>query len=1094
MAGSRVEPVAEVRQRIPVLLYHDVSIRGGQSPFGVTPAAFREHLDVILASERTPLTLTQLAVCLRAPEQLPARPVVITFDDGYADWPAAIAEVRSRGLKSTMFVTTQRLGQASGLTASQLSALVDDPETSELGAHTVSHPRLDELPPGSALQEIRESRERLEQAIGSAVNSFAYPHGAYDRRVRQMVIDSGFSSAAAVKNALSHVGDDPWAIARWTVKRTHTGADIDRLLTGDGIRFAWDNERIRTRAFRIARRSRRVLDRHPGRSSAEPGLQSLVAPAAVIEVERTRPTPVTLGVTHKGQPYRSAAVLVRDHGAPVDWLAVPAPSSGQIDPSMLPLDRVPSSSEARPGLELPDELISVVIPTCGDAGLAVQAAKAIRANASGRFEVIVVDNRPRGSTVAEALSDAFPGDERVRVVPEERQGLSCARNTGLGAAAGEIVAFIDDDVLVDDGWMKAIRQAFAAHPDSVCVTGPILPTELEHRAQIELERFASLGKGFARRRFSLTAPPTDIPLFPYTAGFFGSGANAAFLRADLIALGAYDERLGAGTPTLGGEDLDIYFRIVRSGSALIYEPRSVIWHRHPNSMRSLKRQAFDNGVGLGAFGAKVLVADHGRQLLRLLPQALRYLGSPTSRKNAERPRGQVLLSALEWIGMALGPVAYVISLTSRRGSADDVPTARSGVPTWCGELELSRPHGPEGPLLTSVGRPFPRARLLVRAGGAPIGFVDVELDNGVLDWAAAEQQARATFDTRVNAELSRRETARELHPAWAPGRQTLVSMIVCTRNRAEGAHRCIQALQLVKHTRVEIIVVDNAPDDDSTRAIVDHLAETDPRIRYVRESQPGLSRARNRGLAEAHGAIVAYTDDDVRVDPLWIDGLLGGFARASDVGCVTGIVASASLEHPAERFFDGRVWWSSSCDARLYGLESPSASPLHPYASGVFGTGANIAFDTDLLRSLGGFDECLGAGSATAGGEDLDIFVRVLRAGRKLAYEPAALVWHEHRVTEDGLRKQMHGYGKGLTAYLTKYLLSSRTAPDLTRKALRGILYTTFLARRSRDSQTEAGLPNTLVRAEWSGMAAGPRAYIRARRSQTRARRRAVAP
>src|SRR5262249_34518962 len=153
-------------------------------------------------------------------------------------------------------------------------------------------------------------------------------------------------------------------------------------------------------------------------------------------------------------------------------------------------------------------------------------------------------------------------------------------------------------------------------------------------------------------------------------------------------------------------------------------------------------------------------------------------------------------------------------------------------------------------------------------------------------------------------------------------------------------------------------------------------AREDGRIRYVRETRPGLSAARNRGLREARGEFIAYTDDDVRVDRLWVNAILRGFRRRPDVGCVTGLVASTSLERRAEQYFDARVGWSSSCEQRLFEANRSRAdSRLHPYAPGVFGTGANIAFRSDAIRALGGFDESLGAGSPTCGGEDLDAFV-----------------------------------------------------------------------------------------------------------------------
>ena len=273
------------------------------------------------------------------------------------------------------------------------------------------------------------------------------------------------------------------------------------------------------------------------------------------------------------------------------------------------------------------------------------------------------------------------------------------------------------------------------------------------------------------------------------------------------------------------------------------------------------------------------------------------------------------------------------------------------------------------------------------------------------------------------------------------------------------------------------------------------MTEADSRFHYVREPLPGLSHARNRGLAQSTSEIIAYTDDDVRVDPLWVRGLLRGFGRRSDVGCVTGLVASASLELPVERYFDGRVGWSSNCEPGVYDLNhGPAGTALHPYAAGSFGTGANFAVRTELLREIGGFDESLGAGSPCYGGEDFDVFVRFILAGYAIAYEPAALVWHEHRSEADDLRRQMYGYGRSLSAYLFKYMSSRATALDVLRRLPQGMRHLGVLGARSSRMGSRTGLAQEPVMAEIRGLIAGPFAYTRARRAQDPERRRAVAP
>lgn len=409
-------------------------------------------------------------------------------------------------------------------------------------------------------------------------------------------------------------------------------------------------------------------------------------------------------------------------------------------------------------------------------------------------------------------------------------------------------------------------------------------------------------------------------------------------------------------------------------------------------------------------------------------------------------------------------------------------------PQWSGQLELTAPALPDR-LLDSEGNTLDQARVLVRAAGTPLGFMQLDAPRGRLNLDDVVDAAEKTFDAAAAQALA--------DPLWnETGKDVLVSIVLCTHGRAQRAGRTLESLLTLQHQRTEIIVVDNAPNDDSTRTLVERFARRDPRVHYVREDRRGLSCARNRGLHEASGEFVAFTDDDVCVDPLWVNGLLRGFARRPEVACVTGLVASASLSRRAEQYFDRRVWWSSRCEPRLFTAERVAGdSPLHPYTAGIFGTGANFAARTAVLRLLGGFDECLGAGSPTQGGEDLDMFVRLVTAGHALSYEPSALVWHEHRIDDESLRCQMYAYGLGLTAYITKYLLGRRSRAVLMRRMPEGIGYAAGLLRRSRDAAGQSALGESgMTGVELRGMLAGPLAYLRARRRADPNHIRAVAP
>jgi GT2 family glycosyltransferase len=427
-------------------------------------------------------------------------------------------------------------------------------------------------------------------------------------------------------------------------------------------------------------------------------------------------------------------------------------------------------------------------------------------------------------------------------------------------------------------------------------------------------------------------------------------------------------------------------------------------------------------------------------------------------------------------------------------------TSRPGAPTgveatWCGELELS------GTAELRGVSPFDgeaHARVLVRLHGEPLGYVTVPAGPAGVDAAAVAAEARSRFSGPLTAHLAQEHLVDdgETLPAAGEGcpnrvdADVLVSVVVCTRDRADQLAGCLERLRTLTYPRLEVVVVDNAPPDDATQRVVEAAQQQDPRFRYVREPRPGLSAARNKGLAEARGSVLAYTDDDVAVDPDWVQGVLRGFARRPDVGCVTGLVCTASISSPAEEYFDARTsLWSTRVEPQLFDLQgSGPDDPLYPYAPGLFGTGANIAFDRQLLLDLGGFDEALGAGTLTRGGEDLDIFVRVLRAGRALVYEPAALVWHHHRADNDALLRQLYGYGTGLSAYLTKCLAQRDTRTEVLRRVVPGLRRRRAISEETAErlGSTAAAPPGAAAR-ELLGLAAGPVLYLRARRSARRA-------
>ncbi|WP_157887464.1 glycosyltransferase family 2 protein [Frondihabitans sp. PAMC 28766] len=307
-----------------------------------------------------------------------------------------------------------------------------------------------------------------------------------------------------------------------------------------------------------------------------------------------------------------------------------------------------------------------------------------------------------------------------------------------------------------------------------------------------------------------------------------------------------------------------------------------------------------------------------------------------------------------------------------------------------------------------------------------LGFVELP----VIDGAVSVDDLAAKIDRLAPVDI-----------APEPVRLPTVTVIVCTRDRADQLRSALTSVLELDYPAFDVVVVDNAGATDATRELI-RTEFADPRVRAVSEPVPGLSRARNTGLLAATGEIVAYTDDDVIVDRHWLTGLVAGFARADDVSLVTGLVPSGELRTAVQRYFDDRVSWSGNIVARQFRLAEPPADlPAFPFSVGEFGTGANFALRRTVALEMGGFDTAFGVGSRTGGGEDLDIFTRVLFRGDALVVEPSALVWHRHRSDLDALRAQAVGYGSGLGAWLTKVALTPammkvavRRAPDAVRR------------------------------------------------------------
>jgi glycosyltransferase involved in cell wall biosynthesis len=420
-------------------------------------------------------------------------------------------------------------------------------------------------------------------------------------------------------------------------------------------------------------------------------------PVAVIDAELTQELPDI--VPPEGlPPWRAALVIGRVHGVPVGQVEVQLPKGG-ADSAYLKtavetalgaavLQHMSADADIARGapdaadiaaasvsgheppcavqrrLALQDApMLSVIVPTRDRPERIRTCVLSILAceYPADRLEVLVVDNVPRdGLTRAAVATLAESGP--VRYLVEDKPGSASARNRALPEARGEFLVFTDDDATVDRYWLAEIVQGFRAAPSVNAVSGLLLPRRLDTQARVWFEQYGGFSRGYAQRIFDLhenRAP--DEPLYPFTAGIFGTGNNMAFRADALRAIGGFDPALGNGTPALGGVDSEVLLRAVVLGHRVVYRPSAMVWHDHRADYAGLRRQVYSYGVGGTAYLVKTLTTNPIvlPAFLALIPKVIRFVSHPDSGINARKEDDYP--SDLTWTerrGMLYGPLAY----------------------------------------------------------------------------------------------------------------------------------------------------------------------------------------------------------------------------------------------------------------------------------------------------------------------------------------------------------------------------------------------------------------------------------------------------
>jgi GT2 family glycosyltransferase len=831
--------------------------------------------------------------------------------------------------------------------------------------------------------------------------------------------------------------------------------------------------------------------------------------------------------------YTAVRALIRLRGIPIGEVNLPlagviddgAIRSAAIDRLSWPILRQlvrtaigragdrPRTAEAlfdvRPGpTDQATPTVTVAICTRDRAGDLARCLDAVQALDPPPDQVVVVDNAPSSNDTRLLVIQR----RGVRYVREPRPGLDWARNRAICESTSDIVAFTDDDVVVDPLWVGALKRTFADFPEAMAVTGLVLPYELETAAQLQFEEYGGFGRGFERRVFRVDQAHGERAVAEHGGtGKFGTGANMAFRKSVFAEIGHFDPALDVGTVTNGGGDLDMFFRVLRGGHTLVYEPAALVRHRHRRDRRQLVRQIENNGIGFYSYLVRNALAqpEDAADIRRLgawwfcawdVKRTLLSLLQP-GRIDRE-------LSLAELAGSVRGLFRYQ---RARRAAIAIDPAAAADVAGGAqhrssAKALAERPASPASPERTAIvcidlARPlaaiadaerYRRVRALITWSGEPIATATIDNRYAPIGVARLRDEISATvggsiIDRRGVAQATmwceiisslRRHFAASARETWQPLRSdAAVSVVLPTRNRPDDLECCLAALSVQQtRRRVEIVVVDNDPDSGLTPPVVARF----PGVRLVRERRAGLSYARNAGILAATGEIIVATDDDVTMPQQWLERLVAPF-RDDNVAVVTGNVQPAALETPSQHLFEsygglGRGFAPKRVDAEWF-WQFRGAVPTWD-----LGATANAAFRASIFRHerIGLFDEALGAGMPTGCSEDTYVFYKALKAGYAIVYEPAAFVWHRHRSDMRSLRRQIYSYAKGHAAYH----LTTLTRDGDWRALARLLIYLplTYYRRTKERLARRSDYALPLILLEILGTLAGPFALIRARR------------
>ena len=667
------------------------------------------------------------------------------------------------------------------------------------------------------------------------------------------------------------------------------------------------------------------------------------------------------------------------------------------------------------------------------------------------LEILVVDNAPKTESTKALIAQHYP---QVRYVCEPRPGLDWARNRAILEAKGEIIAYTDDDVVVDPGWVKAIAQTFTEHPEVMAVTGLVVPYELETEAQVLFEEYGGFGRGFEQKWYQYK--PGQKRRWQWLgAGQYGTGASMAYRRSVFEEIGYFDPALDVGTPTNGGGDLEMFCRVLKAGYALVYEPKAVIHHRHRREYAQLRRQISFNG-SVYALWFSIALA-YPEELISCLKMAVWWMLHWNVRRTiiaslhkTQFPKDLILA---EFWGAFDGMASYfkatkqVEKIVKEHGWQTDKPLSiryrpsathkKLNTPQHEGiairQIELSQPLKPLAGLEN-----YSQIRLFVSWHNSPFGYFDYANQNRnvsvqtlahllvenygskLLDLPELSIHGVGLLKAGMNPLSNSSQSSGGADPSvlrFNNSWDVVWSKAVQTIARAYQLSDKAPLPELPDDVSVSVVVATfDRPDDlrnclhhltvQQTKrlveiVVVDNHPESGltppvvqdfPGVVLVTEPRQGLAYARNTGFIASRGDILIATDDDVTVPPDWIDKLVKPFTRA-DVMIVTGNVLPIELETKYQQAFENYGGLGRGFETLEVNGNWYDVFLHRAVPTWSLGATANAAFRAAMFRhsEIGLMDECLGPGMPSGVGEDTYLFYKVLKAGYTIIYTPRCL-------------------------------------------------------------------------------------------------------